>query len=358
MTPRLIAGLASVTVLAIIAAAAGVASRYGAAAPAPPREPLFVDLAERLNQTAEVSVTTRTGKIVMKAAPGGWVVANRGNFPARSDKLVKAAVQLSQLRVAEAKTRLAERYDRLEVEDIDAKDSKSKLFRLADAQGAILAEIIVGRQVDSFRPGRESVYVRRPDQAQAWLAAGGLEVGSEIRDWVNRDVLDIQLNRVSRVTTVAPDGAALVVARPQSPQDKFAVDNLPESAKLKETAAAGMEDAARALAFLELVDVRPAAELDFANDKASKAEIRTFDGLIVQVRVIDHEGGAWARFEASANPALASAGAAGGTADAKKEADTINARVGPWAYKIPDYKSTALRTRLSDLLEEKTGGKS
>lgn len=357
MTPRFIAGLASVTVVALVAATAGVASRYGAAAPTPPTEPVFADLGARLNQTAELAVTTRSGKIIIKATPSGWVLANRGNFPARTDRVVKAAVQLSQLRLADAKTRLADRHDRLEVEDIEAKDSKSKLFRLADAQGATLAEIIVGRQVDSYRPGRESVYVRRPGDPQAWLAAGGLEVGGEIRDWLTREVIDIQLNRVSRATTVAPDGSALVVARPKGPEDKFVVDNLPDGATLKESAAGGMEDVARSLAYLDLVDVRPVTELDFANDKSSKVEIRTFDGLIVQVRVIDHEGGAWARFEASTNPALA-AGPTTGAVDVKTEADAINARVGRWAYKLADYKTNAFRTRLSDLIEGKTGGKS
>ncbi|MSO54735.1 MAG: DUF4340 domain-containing protein [Rhodospirillales bacterium] len=352
MTPRFIAGLATLTAVAVVAAAVGVWSRYGAAAPATPTEPVFADLGTRLNQTTEISVTTRAGTIVMKAGANGWVVANRGNFPARTDKVIKAAVQLSQLRFADAKTSLPDRYDRLEVEDIATKDSKSKLLRLADAQGATLAKIIVGRQVDSYRPGREAVYVRRPGDAQAWLAAGGLDVSGEMRDWVAREVIDIQMNRVSRATTVAPNGTALVVARAK-PEDKFVVDNLPDGAKLKESAAGGIEDVARSLAYLDLSDVRPVAEFDFANDKATKIEVRTFDGLIVQVRVIDHEGGSWARFEASANPALAS-GPMAGAVDAQKEADALNARLGPWAYKLQDYKTTAFRMRLSDLLEAKS----
>ena len=84
---------------------------------------------------------------------------------------------LADLRLLEAKTDQADRHARLEVEDITAKDAKSRQVTLAGADGKPLADLIVGKQnYTSDLNGLRGVYVRKPGNAQAWLAQGSVEL--------------------------------------------------------------------------------------------------------------------------------------------------------------------------------------
>jgi hypothetical protein len=69
----------------------------------------------------------------------------------------------------------------------------------------------------------------------------------------------------------------------------------------------------------------------------SHAVVTSFDGLTVKVALFDQDGKSWARFDVS------------GSGAAEKEAATLNAKLAPWVYAIPDYKAKSLRTKLADV---------
>ena len=46
---------------------------------------------------------------------------------------------------------------------------------------------------------------------------------------------------------------------------------------------------------------------------------------------------------------------AAGAGTAEAEAKEIEGKVGRWAYAVPSYKTTALKTKLADLLEPAKG---
>jgi hypothetical protein len=160
--------------------------------------------------------------------------------------------------------------------------------------------------------------------------------------------------RVSTVTVKAP-GQALTVLRAKADDKDFTLKDVPADRKAK--AAYDISAVGGAFESLELDDVRPAADLKF-NASNPATEAVTFDGLRITASFAEQDGATWARFAAKAEPPATPAKTEGDSKlksaeDVKKEAESINARVGGWAYKLQTYKAETLRKKLEDLLEQK-----
>ncbi len=179
-----------------------------------------------------------------------------------------------------------------------------------------------------------------------------------------------------KVNVVPPDGPPLVVVR-EAPDKDLAVRDLPAGTKVGSPSAVRRIGAV--LEGLELKDVRRAEDIDFGGAEAWRAEFVTFDGLVVRVRLVEHEGATWARFTTQyvppeAPPAETEAGTNGGKKSAaadkaekkgsdasalrpaeavREEAAKLNARLDGWAYRLPTSALDRLRSRRADVITEK-----
>jgi hypothetical protein len=73
------------------------------------------------------------------------------------------------------------------------------------------------------------------------------------------------------------------------------------------------------------------------------ASFTTFDGLTVDMRLMERDKTDWI--------AISAAGSGSAEADAKK----IEDKVSHWTYAIPAYKANLLKTKLADLVEPAKG---
>ncbi|MBL6945429.1 MAG: DUF4340 domain-containing protein [Rhodospirillales bacterium] len=339
MTPKAITALAGVTIVAVAAALASVIGQVGSADQSRVEKPVLTGFEDQVNSVLGLSVRTANGKFSVAQSDKGWVVAAKGGYPAEREYVRRFLLQLSQLAMVEPKTKMAERYSRIQVEDVDAKDAKSALLSINDADGTI-AQLLVGKKKSKMAGGvGKGVYVRRMGEAQAWLASGELDLRKVVTGWLDKDVLDIAEKRVRRITATSPAGDVLVVSKDDPKKGKLAVEGVPEGTKLKKDA---LEGFGASLSEVKLTDVAPFSEADFPSEKLAWAEIVTFDGLVIVLAMVDTDKGIWAKIEAS------SSNEAG-----KAEAEKINARVAGWAYQIPDYKLRPLLKKMADLLEDK-----
>ena len=96
---------------------------------------------------------------------------------------------------------------------------------------------------------------------------------------------------------------------------------------------------ATALETLDLDDVKPAGELPVPDKDVVTASFTTFDGLTVDLRLMERDKTNWI--------AISAAGSGPAEAEAKKAKD----KVSHWTYAIPAYKANLLKTKLADLLE-------
>jgi hypothetical protein len=132
----------------------------------------------------------------------------------------------------------------------------------------------------------------------------------------------------------------LVISR-AAPDAHFAVEDAPPDTKFKSENTIG--GPAGALETLDLDDVKPAAELLVPDKDVATAAFTTFDGLTVEVRLVERDKTNWI--------AISATGSGSAEADAKK----IEDKVARWTYAIPAYKADLLKTKLADLIETPKG---
>lgn len=330
-------GLLVVTAVAVV-----LAVLVSTGARGPKADPLvgakvLPQFGEKLGEVARVTLVHGDARTTLRRHGNSWGVEERGNYPVDAAKLRQTLLGLAELSYVEPKTRKAEFYSRLEVEDAGPKDAKSTLITASDEKGNILGEIIAGkRRIDQLGGNVDGVYVRKPGDAQSWLARGTLDVAGDTPSWLDHAIVDLPREKIKEVVLTAPDGGKLDIAH-DKPDAPLALKDAPADAKPKSDTA--LVEPTTALASLTLADVRPASELPLPEKEVSHAEFTTFDGLVVKVALFDKDGKNWAHLEAS------------GTGDAEKEAAALNAKLSPWVFAIQEYKAKSLRTKLADVTE-------
>lgn len=327
--------LAAAAALSVALAAYALSSGNGSVSTAPRGERALPGLAQQLPQIASIALFRPDLKATFVRRGTGWGVAEKGGYPADTGKIGKLAIALADLRLVEPKTRRPGLYPRLEVEKPGT--GKSTLVTVEDKSGKTLASLIVGKErYDRLGTGQNGVYVRKPGDAQSWLAGGSLDLSARLPGWLDAKIVDVPEDQVARVSLTAPDGKTLVVARP-SAAAPFSVEGAPAGAKFKDQGE--IATPAGALESLDLEDLAPAAKLPPPQKGAWLASYHTFGGLDVQVTLFEHDKHSWVAVAAS------------GSGKAAAEAKEIDGRVTGWSYRIPSYKALPMRKTLADLLE-------
>jgi hypothetical protein len=364
MTPRAVLCLAIVTLITTCAAV-WVTLQQPAAGPVQlGDEPAFPALRDRPDAVGKVIITSPEGAFTLARAEDRWVAMDRQDYPVAADKLRQLIVQLADMRLIEAKTSRPERYARLEVEDV-AEGASSRLIRLEDAEGTVLAEAIVGKQRQRLTGIEPSgIYLRRPGEARSWLASGSIELDEQVQDWLEGEVVALDGADVQRLEVGPPTGEGYAVVR-DTPDAELRLERLAEGEKLKEDA--NLNQLVGALASVQLEDVRPVGEIDWP-DEQHTVRVVTFDGVELTLEFATLDDQHWLRVDAAALEQPASPQPSpeqdqaveqaeglpeGGQADAPEEAaaqseakpadtpeervESIEARTDGWAYQVSDF---------------------
>ena len=343
MSPKTFLGFAAVTAVVVVAAGVSVSARYGAATSGVVEKRVFAGLAGQFEEIAGITVQDRDKTLTIKRAGDTWVVADRSGYAASTEAVRDVLVGLSELRLKEGKTKRKTLYAKLSVEDVTEKDAKSRLLTVKGNDGTVLASLIVGRETDQIA-GASDVgrYIRKPGDAQSWLAEGRLRVPAAVKDWVTPQFLDIANKRIAAVSVVHPDGHLMSVKREKKAGKKFLIQNMPAERKVEYQS--DIDNMGDGLDKLELEDVLAAGKIQFPKDKTITTTLRTFDGLLVTVESFeDRENKFWGRFNTAAAPSAA--------ATIKKEAARINENTKKWVYELPAHKFRYLSRKQDDVLE-------
>jgi hypothetical protein len=377
MTPRAVLGLAVVTLITTCAAV-WVTLQQPAAGPVQiGDEPAFPALRERPDAVAKVIITSPEGTFTLTRAGDRWVATDRHDYPVAADKLRELLVQLADMRLVEAKTSRPERYARLEVEDV-AEGANSRLIRLEDADGAVLAEAIVGKRRQRLTGIEPSgTYLRRPGEAQSWLASGSIELDEQVQDWLEEEVVALEGADVRRMEVGLPSGEGYAVVR-DTPDAELRLDGLAEGEKLKQDA--NLNQLVGTLATVRLEDVKPLEQIDWP-DEQHTVRVVTFDGVELTLELATLDDQHWLRVDAAAleqpeSTQASSEEAAGDAAEAQTEAqpadtpdepeaqteaqpavppeqrvEAIKARTNGWAYQVSDFLFGRLTKPRADWIE-------
>jgi hypothetical protein len=290
---------------------------------------MFPGLAPKLADAARIEITHQGKTLVIGRKGDVWGLADRGLYPVQREKLRAMLTALTELRLTEKRTADANELSRLGLEDPSKPDATSNLLRVLDAGGKPIAALVVGhRRMRTRGDVPDTVYVRRPDDSQSWLAESKLEVDANPQTWLDRDILNIAHDRIVSVAVTrgsdrlefARDGEKLVL---KSPSEHPALENYK------------LDDVGRALETLTLQDVRPAK--DAPGEPVAESVFTRDDGLAVTVRVLHAGKDVWLRL------------AVAGPNKVKDEVAKLNARLAGWSYQVGAWKEQALAPTLDDL---------
>lgn len=398
MNPKVFLVLAALTTVTTIAAVFAVLSQPTATTLQFVDEPAFPALRENPDAVAKIILSSPAGTITLVRETGDrWAALERHGYPVDRKRVRDLVVALADMRLIERKTAQPERYDRLEVEAPDAENAESELVRLEAANGTVLAEAIIGKQRYRLTGTEPSgTYLRRPDEAQSWLASGGIQIDREVARWLDGEIVDLDPEAIRRIE-IQRAGESSYAAVRDNLGGELHLTGLAGDETLKEDA--DLTRLTGALSSVRLDDVRPREQLTWPAEQHT-ARVETFDGVELSVRLAQIEDGYWATFEARAvapsNPtASADTGAAQPTASASDETDAgdgaadaeepaeaaagddpegsvsddaskaepappldpaqLNQRLGKWAYRIPEHLFNRLSTARSEFVADQDG---
>lgn len=239
----------------------------------------FPGIAQRLSGATTIEVARHDGRVTLRREGERWLVAERGGYPARPERVRELLVGLAELRLTEPRTANPDLLSRLGLEDPLQPAATGTLLRVLDASGAPLAELVIGRR--RVRTGGnlpETAYVRRPSETQAWLAEGRLPADHDPNLWLPRDIANIPRERLREAVISRAGAEPFTIRRGGDPDGELALDPLPEG---RETDPDRLTAVARAFEALTLTDVR--READAAGEPLGTARFAFTDGLTITV---------------------------------------------------------------------------
>ena len=105
-----------------------------------------------------------------------WRAREKHNYLANTERVSNLLVTLAKMSKIEGKTKLPERYNRLEVEDPTSKNARSRQISLIDKDGKEIGSVVLGKKQYNIGSQGNNTYVRLQDDPQVWLAAGEVVV--------------------------------------------------------------------------------------------------------------------------------------------------------------------------------------
>lgn len=351
MSPKGLLVLAVVTMGAVALAAQAIVSRDLPVTTVSVDQPALPGLGERLGEVARITVVAEGKTTTVRRGERGWLVEELDGFPADPAKVQAVARSLVTARLLEPKTDRPERHARLEVEDPAGDKSKARKIVLSDAQGKEIAALLVGKtRYGLFGPGRGAVYVRRVGEPRAWLADRRIELPEEPVGWVDKEIVDLPRDSISRVVLRPGSAQEVVVALPAVDSPDLVLEGVPEGRSADKDK---LDRLAGVLSGLTLQEVRAAGKIAFPAD-APRARFETKDGLVVEAVVHQQgqgeEAAFWVRLEAKAGTAPAGEPKEGAKPLAERVA-ALAARLDGWAFKLPRWTAERLVWTRDDLLQ-------
>jgi len=348
--------LAAVTGVAVLLAAVALWQRSSTGEPSFKVERMFADLRDKANDITTIQIETKGAAFnVTRTAQGAWILPDKANYPADFNTIRKVVVGLAELDLVEKRTSRSDQFERLGL-SLPKSGGTGTLVTLKNGKGEVLASVIAGSTVEGGSAGgRQAIYVRRPNQNQAYIARGNLSLPADQVQWLDKAFIDLARDRVKTAALKPFKGRPYSVTRAKPEDANFRiVEAIPAGRVLRtEAEPNGIGNALMGLSF---DDVAPQEKIDFSN--AALASFQTFDGLNLSLKLIEKDREFWITVGATGTappPEPAKPGSPATSpalkSDPVKEAKDINAVTAGWAYKIPRYKGTLLTAPLEDLLK-------
>jgi hypothetical protein len=336
------AGNARRRMIVWLAGAAGTAMLMGGLSFLPPaRPPLRAEVGERVlpgfaanaDKIQLVMVTTGEEAYHLVRNDDEWVLAEQGSYPVEPERIAELTRALSAITYARPMTRDDKKFDRIGLGD-PATGGTGALLEVGDGSGTSFAKLLVG-----YRDGTS--YLRMPADLQAWAVAGAtlppLQRGAR---WLDLDIVDVVPSEIADVQVRPRNGPSYRLVPSNATGQQF--DLAPPYASRRAVAPFAPTLAATALSRFAPVDVAR-ADTVMSGAPESQYIVRTRQGVSLIVQAWRSDDRCWVTVGAATGE--------GASAEARTEADAINARAAGWAFALSELDWGAFATPLAALVE-------
>nr|VFJ92286.1 MAG: protein of unknown function (DUF4340) [Candidatus Kentron sp. H]VFJ93207.1 MAG: protein of unknown function (DUF4340) [Candidatus Kentron sp. H]VFK00065.1 MAG: protein of unknown function (DUF4340) [Candidatus Kentron sp. H] len=250
---------------------------------------LFPGLDSRLDRAAEVQIGKGESSFVLhRQGEASWHVRERADYPANRAKIYELLLGSAGLQRLEEKTHNPKRYGQLGLAWPDeseadedgtvGKDDRPMRIAIRDGEGQLLAGFFLGkRSASKGRRSLDEMYVRIRDDPTVWLVEGSLPLGDGVTDWLQKDILKLDHQRIQEVRITHTDGEEVTVRKDDRDATDYHIVELPETAEPKSPYT--VNSIATRMANLTLQDVRKKQDVDLSTRKpGATVRITTFGG--------------------------------------------------------------------------------
>jgi hypothetical protein len=291
--------------------------------------------AAAVKNAALIHVSTHAGAFDVTYTDKGWVLPDRGNYPADFDQVRHTLIGMATLETVAPRTARA---DWLHYIKLDAPPKgEGTEITVKDKAGAVLGAVIFGNTEDLGNPnGASGVFVRKPAENQAYLASTAFVPQGDMSSWFSTRVLNLGGTRIQEVAMQPLKGPGFIVRRASASEQIYTLANPPK----QPTNSQAINSIPFAIANFSFDDVKPVDAAQFA--KPAHAIARTFDGLLITFDLAQVGNDVWTRFTAST--------VQGAKPEIAEQASTINGRAGGFEFKLPAEKGNALLADMAKIM--------
>lgn len=360
----IVLGSLTIAVIAAIVATLQPATNHVDSSGPQSGDKMFPQLGNRVNDIARIAVRQGDDTITVERQDGQWVLTNLSNYPADVGKIRQLILGMTDLIRLEPKTQNPELFEKLGVIEPKAGNTESRLIELTNGSGDYTLALIIGKEKPAKTSTRLSeYYVRVPQEEQAWLAQGNIPLPRAANEWLETQLINIALNRLSRLAVHHSNGETVIIEKSGPEATDFQIVEPKRPEKVRSTFT--VNNMAQSMATLMLQDVTSKEAAVQDPQDHFTAELKTFDGLTVTLSVQksgeDYFGVIGASAQAPVPPPATSeketATDSANNPDPARDAETINARGKSWRFKLSSFAVESIAKRSSDLYETESKSK-
>ncbi len=298
------------------------------------------------------SILIKTGKdtLTLRRKSKGFVVVNKDNYPADTEKINDLITDCLEIKVAQMVTDNPANFADLGVTE----DKATKIVRFFTPDANELFGVIVGNSKESG----QGTYVRMTSSNKVYLATQPPYVDDTALNYVKQQLVALVHKEIQLVTVDSPNGR--YVLKPKTDSEDVELVNIPEGKKLKESDAKNVFDALSGLNFSDVK--KDSGDLKFDRQYICKL----FNSTEFTFDIASKDGKSYVKCRAiftDGKPPVANPNEKLSDDQMKerenkllldKKADDFTSRNLGWVYEIPSYKAKYLTTDLSSLVEDDT----
>jgi hypothetical protein len=357
--------IALVLAAAVLGTMAYLTSREDSTtAPSRMGELLLQDLP--IDQIAAVVMTGSAGTTRVERTEDGWIVPSKYGYAADFAKLQRAVLALSQAKIGhEINVTDSQKAD------MNITDSADRV-RLLDAEGNVLAEVILGAARESEAPAGmpyggfpSGRFVSADSGETVVVVSDALNdlAAADPGTWLNSEMLSVTGADLASITVSGPDREPVRFVRNED--GKLSLEGLKEGEVFDTTKTYSIEGALNYMRFNDIADPDLTdEELGMVNPVIFKGQAK--DGTLYVAKVGGSPEGSEDRYARISVSYVAPDDEAAKddeddaalqerekeTLAARSAAEALNAKLAEWTYVIPSYKAESLCKQRADFLKE------